>query len=91
MTSLCDHLSRTRSGPLFEVYCYVNQIPVYNTTARRIRPLSLNVDQAKRSNLHTFGTVLFVGHKEKRGDRRHNCSVWTRKITIILQSKLPLV
>lgn len=61
MTSLCDPISRMRSRPLFEVYCYVNQIPVYNITARRIRPLFLSVDQTKRSNLHTFGTVLWVG------------------------------
>ena len=50
MTSLCNPLSRMRSRPLLGVYCYVNQIPVYNTTARRIRPLSSSVDQTKRSN-----------------------------------------
>ena len=46
---------------LFKVYCFVNQIPVYNSTARRIRPLSFGVDRKKRSNLHTLGTVIWVG------------------------------
>lgn len=67
MTPLCDPLSRKHKRPLFEVYCYANQIPVYNTTPRRVRPLSLSVEQTKRSNLHTFGTVLWVGPRRKKG------------------------